>query len=356
MYRVTLIPGDGIGPEVTDVAVKCIEATGVKIEWESSAAGQAAVDRYGTVLPDETLTSIKKNRVALKGPLTTPLGKGFRSVNVSLRKELDLYACVRPCKNYIGIKSPFGGIDMVVIRENTEDVYVGVEFMAGESKTRELLQFAEQATGTKIQSDSSVSLKPISYKGSERIAEFAFAYAMANARTKVTAATKANIMKYTDGLFMKVTGEVAQRYPKIPYEHLSLDNLCAQLVQKPQQFDVLVLPNLYGDIISSLCAGLVGGLGIAPSANFGKKYAIFEAAGGSAPDIAGKGTANPTALLLASVLMLKHLGEAKAASKLENAVKTILKDGRLVTSDLSSRGVSTWQMGEAVMQHIRDEI
>jgi len=354
MHRVTLIRGDGIGPEITDVAVKCIEAAGVNIEWENAVAGQAAVDKYGTPLPAETLASIKKNHVALKAPVTTPVGKGFRSVNVTLRKELDLYACVRPCRNYVGIKSPFGGVDLVVIRENTEDVYVGIEFMAGEAKTGELLQFVEKATGSKIRADSSVSLKPISYTGSERIAEFAFEYARTNNRSKITAVTKANIMKYTDGLFMKVAEEVAGKYSKIPYEHMLVDNLCAQLVQRPQQFDVLLLPNLYGDIVSDLCAGLVGGLGVAPGANYGKKYAVFEAVHGSAPDIAGKDEANPTALLLSSALMLKHLGEAKAAVKLENALKAVLKDGLNVTRDISIHGVGTRQMGTAIAQKIAE--
>lgn len=352
-HRITLIKGDGIGPEITDVAVKAIEAAGVKIDWDLVEAGQAAVDKYRTPLPDSTVSSIKKNKVALKGPITTSIGRGFRSVNVYLRKHLDLYACVRPCKNYDGVNSLYKGVDLVIIRENIEDLYAGIEFAEGDKKTRELIKFVEKISGNKIRGDSSVSLKPISITGSERIAEFAFTYAIENNRKKVTSVTKANIMKQSDGLFMKVAEAISKRYSNIKYEHILIDNLCAQLVQKPQQFDVLLMPNLYGDIVSDLCAGLVGGLGVAPGFNIGQKYAIFEAAHGSAPDIAGKNIANPTAILLSSVLMLRHINEKKAAEKLENALREVLKEGRMVTRDLNPKGVGTREMGEAVLEKLK---
>jgi isocitrate dehydrogenase (NAD+) len=288
MHKVTLIPGDGVGPEVVDAARKCIEATGVKIEWEKVDAGADIMDKYGTPLPDKVIDSIKKNRIALKGPVTTPVGTGFRSVNVALRQKLDLYACLRPCKWYPGVRSRYEGVDLVVVRENTEDVYSGIEFEEGKPETGELINFIHTSRNVKISDDSGISIKPISRRASERIIRFAFDYARKNNRKKVTGIHKANIMKYSDGIFVRVFHEVARDYPDIQAEDKIVDNMCMQLVQKPALYDVLVLPNLYGDIISDLCAGLVGGLGLAPGANIGEEIAIFEATHGSAPKYKGK--------------------------------------------------------------------
>ncbi|MGH7602289.1 MAG: isocitrate/isopropylmalate dehydrogenase family protein, partial [bacterium] len=291
VQRVTLIPGDGIGPEVSAAAVKVIEAAGANLEWEEVEAGIGVVEKYGKPLPDHVIETIKKNKIALKGPLTTIVGKGFASVNVELRKTLDLYANLRPVHNLPGITSRFGDIDLVVVRENTEDLYTGIEHRIAPGVTQ--------------------SLKIITGKASKRIAEFAFDYAVKHRRKKVTAVHKANIMKISDGLFLETAKKVAKKYPKIKYQEVIVDNLCMQLVMKPQQYDVLVLTNLYGDIVSDLCAGLVGGLGLVPGANIGDKYAVFEAVHGSAPDIAGKGIANPLAILLSGILMLEHIGQMR---------------------------------------------
>ncbi|MFH1403556.1 MAG: isocitrate/isopropylmalate dehydrogenase family protein [Candidatus Altiarchaeota archaeon] len=348
-HRITLIPGDGIGPEITDAAVKCIEATGVSVDWDVQEAGTKACESEGKPLPDSVVDSIMENKVALKAPVTTPIGKGFRSVNVELRQKLDLYACVRPCKTYEGVKSRYDGVDLIVVRENTEGLYAGIEFDAGGSDVKELAAFVKDKTGREIRDGSAVSLKPISEYCSRRIADFAFDYAVKNNRTKVTAVTKANIMKYSDGLFMKTAEKVAGSYD-IKYEHRLVDAVCMQLVQDPRQFDVLVMPNLYGDIVSDLCAGLVGGLGVAPGANIGGDYAVFEATHGSAPDIAGKGIANPTGLILSGVLMLKHIGEGDAAVRLEDAVAKVLSIGENVTPDLNPvTGKSTGDMADAVI-------
>ncbi len=358
MHKVTLIPGDGIGPEIIDAARRCIEATGVSIEWEIVEAGAEVMEKYETPLPDQVLDSIKKNKVALKGPITTPVGTGFRSVNVSLRKQLDLYACVRPCKFYEGVKSKYPKTDLVVVRENTEDLYAGIEFAEGKPVTKELIRYIEVKGDVKIKPDSGVSIKPISVSGTRRIVEYAFEYAKVNDRNKVTSVTKANIMKHSDGLFMKVAEDVSKKYPEIEYEHKLVDNMCMQLVQKPELYDVMVLPNLYGDIVSDLCAGLVGGLGVAPGANIGKDYAVFEPTHGSAPQYKGLNKVNPTAEILSGMIMLRHLDEKDAANTLENAVAAVIKEGKAVTYDLKPdrddpTAVGTKEMADEIINKLR---
>jgi len=349
-HRVTLIPGDGVGPELAEAARIAIDATGVDIEWEVQDAGAEQIEKYGTPLPDQVLESIRRNKVALKGPITTPIGTGFRSVNVALRHELNLYACVRPCKYYPGVKSRFPETDIVIIRENTEDLYAGVEFEAGSLEMKQIRSWAPN----KIREDAAISIKPISTEGSRRIVKYAFEYAKANGRRKVTAVCKANIMKYTDGLFYKVAREVAEEYKgEIEYEEVLVDAICMQLVQRPQNYDVLVMPNLYGDIVSDLGAGLVGGLGVAPGANIGDEAAVFEATHGSAPKYKGLNKVNPTALILSGMLMLRHLGEFEAAKKLEDAVAAVLAEGKYVTYDLKEdrndpTAVGTREMAEAI--------
>jgi isocitrate dehydrogenase (NAD+) len=283
MYTVTLIPGDGIGPEISDATRRVLDATGVAFTWDVQEAGAAAAEKTGNALPDAVLESVRRNKVALKGPITTPVGKGFRSVNVGLRKALDLYANVRPCKTRAGVRSRYEDIDLIVVRENTEDLYAGIEFNEGAPETAELIAWIQAHNGAKIRPDSAISIKPISITGSRRIVKFAFEYAKANGRRKVSAVHKANIMKATDGLYLRTAEEVAREYPDIAFENVIVDNMCMQLVQKPDLYDVLVLPNLYGDIISDLCAGLVGGLGVAPGANIGEGVALFEPIHGSAP-------------------------------------------------------------------------
>ena len=355
-YNVTLIPGDGIGPEVSEAARRCVEATGVKINWDYQEAGADVIEKYGTPLPESVLESIRKNRVALKGPLTTPIGTGFRSVNVAIRKELDLYACLRPCKSFIGVRSKYEAINLVVVRENTEDLYAGIEFEEGKPETTNLIKEIEGLSKKKIPPDSGISIKPISISGSKRIVKFAFEYALKHGRKKVTAITKANIMKFTDGLFFAAAQEVAKEYSgKIEYEERLIDNMCMQLVQKPELYDVLVLPNLYGDILSDLCAGLVGGLGVAPGANLGEGIAVFEAIHGSAPKYKGMNKANPVAMILSSVLMLDWLGEKSAAKKLEAAVAKVIAEGKQVTYDLKPQrddptAVGTSQMADAIIK------
>ncbi|MFH0886696.1 MAG: isocitrate/isopropylmalate family dehydrogenase, partial [bacterium] len=297
-YNITLIPGDGTGPEIVEATRRTIDATGVKINWEVEEAGIDVMDKHGTPLPDAVLKSIRKNKVALKGPITTPIGTGFRSVNVALRKELDLYACVRPCKSYKGVRSKYENIDIVIVRENTEDLYAGIEFQEGTNECKNVIAAIEKESKKKIRPDSGISIKPISRFCTERIVRFAFEYARKYKRKKVTSVTKANIMKYTDGLFLEVSREVAKKYPDIEFEERLIDNMCMQLVQKPELYDVLVLPNLYGDIISDLGAGLVGGLGVAPGANIGDDYAVFEPTHGSAPKYKGLNKVNPSADIL----------------------------------------------------------
>ncbi len=353
---ITLIPGDGVGPEITEVAKQCVSALGVAVEWDVQQAGASVVGKEGKPLPDRVIDSIRRNGVALKGPVETPVGKGFRSVNVELRQKLDLYACVRPCKYFSGIRSRISSpqsIDIVVVRENTEDLYAGIEFMESCGEDNPILRFLREHKGVELGCDTGISIKPISVKGSERIVTFAFEYARKHGRKKVTAIDKANIMKYTDGLFMKVASDVSKRYPDISYEHKLVDNMCMQLVQFPEKYDVLVLPNLYGDIISDLAAGLIGGLGVAPGVNMGDKFAVFEATHGSAPDIAGQNKANPAGILLSTVLMLEHVGEAGAARRLERAVAEVLSEGKHVTADLKadddpSPSAGTREMGEAI--------
>ncbi|MGH7198510.1 MAG: isocitrate/isopropylmalate dehydrogenase family protein [Candidatus Omnitrophota bacterium] len=359
-HKITLIPGDGIGPEVSLATRRCIEATGVQIEWEVIDAGADVVEKTGTPLPDSVLESIRRNKVAIKGPITTPVGSGFRSVNVALRKELDLYACVRPCKLYPGIRSPYESIDLMIVRENTEDLYAGIEFPDGSAESRALInKIKELNPKTKLDPESAISIKPISKRATQRVVRFAFELAIKNNRKKVTAVHKANIMKCSDGLFLKVAHDVAQEYlGRVLFEDRIVDNMCMQLVQRPNDYDVLVLPNLYGDIVSDLCAGLIGGLGVAPGANIGDGIALFEPTHGSAPKYKGMNKANPTAMILSGVMMLHHLGENMAADRLENAVARVLKEGRSVTYDLkadrsdpSSAGTS--QMADAIIAAMR---
>jgi isocitrate dehydrogenase (NAD+) len=334
-HRVTLIPGDGTGPELIEAARRCIEATGVHIEWEVQQAGADIMEKEGTPLPESVLDSIRANKVALKGPITTPVGKGFRSVNVKLRQELDLFACVRPCKMYKGVKSHYDNVDLVVVRENTEDLYAGIEFAKDSKENSELIGAIKALSKKTIREDSAISIKPISKSGSERIIDFAFRYALESGRRKVTVVHKANIMKYTDGLFLDTGREVAKRYEnKIEFEDRIVDNMSMQLVQKPELYDVMVLPNLYGDIISDLCAGLVGGLGVAPGANIGDGIALFEPTHGSAPKYKGANKVNPCATILSGMLMLRHLKEGEAANMLERAVAAVIEEGSDVTYDM----------------------
>jgi isocitrate dehydrogenase (NAD+) len=358
-YKITLIPGDGIGPDVSTAAVRCIEATGVKINWDIQIAGQTALDSCGELLPQKVIDSIRANKVCLKGPLTTPVGKGFRSVNVAIRHALDLYACLRPAHSYPGVRSPYKDIDLVIVRENSEDLYTGIEFEEGSPAAKTIIDSIATLSQRAIRPDSGISIKPISKFATERIVRFAFEYAIQNGRKKVTAVHKANIMKFTDGLFLNVAKEVAKRYEgRIAFEDAIVDNMSMQLVQKPHNYDVLVLPNLYGDIISDLCAGLIGGLGIAPGANIGEAGAVFEAVHGSAPKYAGMNKVNPTAMILSGVLMLKYIGEEKAAAKLDRALTQVLTEGKAVTYDLKAdrtdpSAVGTSQMADAVIAKIK---
>lgn len=353
-YKVTLLPGDGIGPEITEATLRVLEATGVKFDWEVMEAGEVAVKKYGTPLPDNVLESIRKNKVALKGPVTTPVGTGFRSVNVAIRKGLNLYACLRPCRTYAGIKSLYQSVDLIIVRENTEDLYAGVEFEQGKKETADLIKFIADSGAGKLPADSGISIKMISVAGSRKIVKFAFDYARMNGRKKVTAVHKANIMKFTDGLFLAVARDVAKNYPDIQFEDVIVDNMSQQLVMRPQQYDVIVAPNLYGDILSDLCAGLVGGLGITPGADIGDDGAVFEATHGSAPDIAGQNKANPMALMFTAAMMLKYLGEKEAGEKIEQALANIIAEGKYVTADLKGRGkqaaVGTKEVADAVIR------
>ena len=350
-HVITLIPGDGVGPELAEAARRVLDASGADIQWETQDAGLAVMEKDGTPLPDRVLDSIRRNKVALKGPITTPRGGGFRSVNVALRKQLDLYACLRPCKHYPGVRSRFEGVDLVVVRENTEDLYAGVEFEAGSAEAGRIIALAEG----RIREDAAISIKPISRFASERIVDFAFTYARDNGRRKVTAVAKDNIMKATDGLFYRAAREVAKRYEgQVEYDEWLVDAMCMQLVQKPELYDVLVMPNLYGDILSDLCAGLVGGLGVAPGANIGDDIAVFEAIHGSAPKYAGQNKVNPTALILSGVLMLRHLGEHESADRVERATAAVIAEGQSVTYDLKPTrddptAVGTSEMADAII-------
>jgi isocitrate dehydrogenase (NAD+) len=356
-HRVTLIPGDGTGPELTEATRRVLEATGVAFDWDVREAGVDVMESAGTPLPDETLESIKTNKVALKGPITTPIGTGFRSVNVALRHELGLYACLRPCKTYEGVRSRYDNVDLVIVRENTEDLYAGIEYEAGTPEAEQVIAELNGMQKKQIAAGSGISVKAISREGSERIIRFAFEYARAHGRKRVSCVTKANIMKFTDGLFLDVFRGVAKDYPEIePWENL-VDAICMGLVQRPEEFDVLVLPNLYGDIVSDLTAGLVGGLGVAPGGNIGPVTAVFEATHGSAPKYKGQNKVNPTAMILSGKLMLEHLGEADAARRLEGAVAAVIAEGDRVTYDMKpSRddptAVGTSEYADAIIERL----
>ncbi len=390
MYKVTLIPGDGVGPEIAEATRKCIDATGVKIDWDVQECGIEVIEAEGKV-PERVMESIKANQVALKAPITTPIGKGFRSVNVFLRQELELYACVRPCKSYRGVRTYFedSNVDLVLVRENTEDLYAGVEFQAGTDQAAQVISsINEAATGKKINTaptTTGVSIKPISVEGTRRITDFAFDYAIQNQRRSVTSVCKANIMKFTDGLWYEVTRAVALAYGakfewadladgvepdselhgkvtstdgKIEYLERLIDNMCMQLVQKPELYDVIVTQNLYGDILSDLCAGLVGGLGVAPGSNIGTRAAVFEATHGSAPKYKGQNKVNPTALILSGKMLLDHLGEHEAASNLDRAVAEVIAEGQDVTYDMKPNrddptAVGTQEMAEAICRKMQ---
>jgi isocitrate dehydrogenase (NAD+) len=354
-HRVTLIPGDGTGPELTEATRRVLEATGVQFDWDLQEAGADVMDRYGgNPLPDHVLESIKRTGVALKGPITTPVGGGFRSVNVALRTGLDLYGQVRPCKSYPGVRSRYDDVNLVIVREATEDLYAGIEFEQGSPEALELIDWVADNTGSRVRPDSGLSLKPLSIAGTRRIFEFAFDYVRRYGRRKVTAVHKANIMKFSDGLWLHVAREVAAEHPEIEFEDRIVDNLCMQLVQRPEEYDVLVLPNLYGDIVSDLAAGLVGGLGLAPGANFGTEAAVFEPTHGSAPKYAGQNKANPMAMMLSGVLMLRHLDEPEAADRLEASIAETIADGESVTYDMKPTrddptAVGTSEVADAII-------
>ena len=356
-HKVTMIPGDGVGPELSEATMRVLDATGVGFDWEIAQAGENVMAEYGTPLPEHVLESIRRNKVAIKGPITTPVGKGFRSVNVALRKELDLYALFRPCKSYPGVRSRYTDIDILMVRENTENAYAGIEFQEGEAETHEVIDFLNQKSGKPIREDSGITIKPISVFGSRRVVKAAFEYARANGRKKLTAVHKANIMKFTDGLFLHVAQEVAKDYPDIEFQDRIVDNMCMQLVQLPEQYDMLVLPNLYGDILSDLGAGLIGGLGLAPGANLGDEIAVFEATHGSAPKYAGQNKMNPMAMLLSGVMMLRHLKEADAADRLEGAIAAVIAEGKSVTYDMKPQrndptAVGTREVADAIIEKL----
>ncbi|HEU4450370.1 MAG TPA: isocitrate/isopropylmalate dehydrogenase family protein [Gaiellaceae bacterium] len=357
-YRVTLIPGDGTGPEIAEATRRVLDATGVELEWDVQQAGADVMDLHGgNPLPEHVLESIERNGVAIKGPITTPVGTGFRSVNVALRKSLDLYGQVRPCKSYPGVRSRYDAVDLVLVRENTEDLYAGIELEEGTEDAAELLAWLERHGYPPIREDSGISLKPISVTGTRRIVEFAFDYARRNGRRKVTAVHKANIMKFTDGLFLRVAREVAAENEDVEFDDRIVDNLCMQLVQRPEEYDVLVCPNLYGDIVSDLCAGLVGGLGLAPGGNFGTRAAVFEPTHGSAPKYTGQNRVNPMAMMLSGVMMLRHLEERAAADRLEGAIAAVIAEGASVTYDMKPArddptAVGTSQVADAVIDRM----
>jgi isocitrate dehydrogenase (NAD+) len=357
-FDVTFIPGDGVGPELSEATRRVLEATGVAFNWDYQEAGADVMDKYGTPLPDHVLDSVRKNKVAIKGPITTPVGTGFRSVNVAIRKELDLYACLRPCKYYEGIPGTFPGTDIVVVRENTEDLYAGIEFEQGTEEAMQVIGFLNQIQPKQIREDSGISIKPISIFGATRIVKFAFEHARKYKRQKVTAVHKSNIMKFSDGLFLHTAEKVAKEYPDVQFEDRIVDNLCMQLVKRPSEYDVLVLPNLYGDIVSDLCAGLIGGLGVAPGANIGDEYAVFEATHGSAPKYKGQNKVNPMAMMFSGVLMLRHLSEESAADALEWALAEVIREGKSVTYDLKASrndptAVGTSQVADGVIDKLQ---
>jgi len=350
-HRVTLIPGDGIGPEVAQAARTVVDATGVLVEWDFQEAGAAVVRDEGTPLPDRVLDSVRRSRTALKGPITTPVGSGFRSVNVALRQELDLFAAVRPARHYPGLPSRHPGVDLVTIRENTEDLYRGIEFERGAPDTDRLRTALLHLAGYRVPDDAGVTVKPISITGTRRVVRYALEYAQRNGRRTVTVGHKANIMKFSDGVFLATALEVAKEYPEVDVREMQVDELAMWLAWEPETLDVLLLPNLYGDIVSDLSAGLVGGLGVAPGANLGWEYAVFEPVHGSAPDIAGRGVANPLAMILSAAMMLRHLSEREAAARVEAAVAELLRDGRSLTPDLGGRA-RTLEVAEAVARSL----
>ncbi|HUY77119.1 MAG TPA: isocitrate/isopropylmalate dehydrogenase family protein [Ktedonobacterales bacterium] len=359
VYDVTLIPGDGTGPEITEATRRVLEATGVEFRWHVKQAGMAVVEQYGTVLPEDVIQSIRETHVGLKGPITTPVGKGFRSANVALRKSLDLYVNLRPAKSYPGLRSRYENVDLIICRENTEDLYAGIEFQRGSPEMEEMLDFIKRVTGMKLSHEAAISVKYISVPASRRLMHFAFDYARTNKRRKVTAVHKANIMRYSDGLFLQIAQEVSKEYPDIQFEDRIVDNMCMQLVQKPEQYDVLALPNLYGDILSDLSAGLIGGLGVAPGANVGETCAVFEPVHGSAPKYAGQNKVNPMAMMFSGVLMLRHLGERAAADRMDAALGAVIAEGKNVTYDLKPRpddptAVGTSQVADAVIAKLRE--
>ncbi|HUS04634.1 MAG TPA: isocitrate/isopropylmalate dehydrogenase family protein [Dehalococcoidia bacterium] len=358
VYRVTFIPGDGVGPEVAKATRRVLEATGVQFQWDEAAIGGKAQEMFGTLMPESALESIKRNKVAIKGPVTTPIGSGFRSVNVALRKKLDLYVCLRPCKIYPGIHTLYKNVDIVVVRENSEGLYSGIEFAKDKPETAELLEFVARTTGDRIRKDSAVSLKVASETASRRIVRFAFEYARKNGRRKVTAVHKSNILKFTDGLFLDIARAVAEEYRDIEFTDMVLDATCMQLVKRPQQFDIIVAPNFYGDFLSDLCAGLIGGLGVAPGANIGDDMAVFEPTHGSAPKYAGRNKVNPMAMMLSGVMMLHYLGEKDSADRLERAIAEVIAEGKSVTYDLKldrndSTAVGTSQVADAVIEKLK---
>jgi isocitrate dehydrogenase (NAD+) len=355
---VTLLPGDGVGPEICEASVRLLEATGVEFDWDVQPAGESAMKEYGTPLPPRTLDSIRRTRVALKGPVGTPIGTGFRSVNVALRQELDLYALVRPVKAYQGARNLRDDLDFVIVRENTEDIYAGIEFELGTPDCVDLIEEISRRAGKKIRPDSGLSIKPISVSGTERIVQYAFDYARRMGRRLVTAVHKANIMKHTDGLFLATARKVAERNPDIEFNDRIVDNMCMQLVLRPYEYDVLCCPNLYGDIISDLGAGMIGGLGLAPGANMGAAAAVFEATHGSAPKYTGQNKVNPMAVMLSGVLMLRHLQETDAADRMEAAIATVIREGRDLTYDMKKdrddpTAVGTSQVADAIIKKLR---
>jgi len=351
-HRITLIPGDGIGPEVSEAARVALSATGVAIQWDVQEAGSAVMEREGTPLPEHVLAAIRESRTALKGPITTPVGTGFRSVNVALRQELDLFAAVRPSRHIKGVPTRHPGTDLVVIRENTEDLYRGIEFERGSEQTQRLRDKLRELAGYELAEDAGVTIKPISVTGTRRIVRFALEFARRHGRKKVTVGHKANIMKFSDGVFLNTALEIDREdYPDIALEAMQIDELAMWLAWEPETMDLLLLPNLYGDIVSDLCAGLVGGLGLAPGANIGWEYAVFEPVHGSAPDIAGRGAANPIAMILTSVLMLRHLREDDAADRLEAAVAATVEEGRAVTPDMGGTA-KTMEVAETIARRL----
>jgi isocitrate dehydrogenase (NAD+) len=357
-HRVTLIPGDGIGPELTEATRRVLEASGAEFEWDVQYAGTDVMDQNdGNPLPGHVLDAIRETGVALKGPITTPVGSGFRSVNVGLRKALDLYGQVRPCKSYEGVRSRFDDVDLVLVRENTEDLYAGIEYEQGSAEAEELIGWIEKHGGKLRHRDAGISIKPLSVTGTRRIVEFAFDYARRNGRRKVTAVHKANIMKFTDGLYLRVAQEVAAENPDLDFDDRIVDNMCMQLVQRPEEYDVLVCPNLYGDIVSDLAAGMIGGLGMAPGGNFGESAAIFEPTHGSAPKYAGQNKANPMAQMLSGVMMLRHLDEHEAGDRVEGAIAEVIREGKSVTYDMKPTrddptAVGTSEVADAIIEKL----